>query len=106
MLTGKENVYYANFWGKVGNDGFYERSHDYMKLVNREYKGYWNVPYVSGSMLIHKNKYAPIVKAISKERIREREPNNFDMFFCRCLQLRGIFMYVNNFSRYGYLYNE
>lgn len=106
MLTGKDNVYYANFWGKVGNDGFYERSHDYLKLVNREYKGYWNVPYVSGSMLIHKNKYAPIVKAISKERIREREPNNFDMFFCRCLQLRGIFMYVNNFSRYGYLYNE
>lgn len=106
MLTGKDNVYYANFWGKVGNDGFYERSYDYMKLVNRGYKGYWNVPYVSGSMLIHKNKYLPIVKAISKERIRESEPNNFDMFFCRCLQLRGIFMYVNNFSRYGYLYNE
>ena len=41
-----------------------------------------------------------------KERIKDHEPSNFDMFFCRCLQLRGIFMYINNYSPYGYLLND
>lgn len=106
MLNSKKNNFFTNFWGKVGRNGFYERSYDYFKLTNREYKGYWNVPFISGSMLIHQNKFLPIVKAIEKERIKDHEPSNFDMFFCRCLQLRGIFMYINNYSRYGYLLND
>ena len=64
------------------------------------------MPFISGSMLIQQNKFLPIVKAIEKERIKDHEPSNFDMFFCRCLQLRGIFMYINNYSPYGYLLND
>ena len=106
MIKGGKNTSYSNFWGKISNSGFYERSFDYFDLANRNYKGYWNVPYISGSMLIHNNKYLPIAKAIEKERIKDHEHTNFDMFFCRSLQLRGIFMYINNFQHYGYLLGE
>jgi len=103
MLKGKKNTNFSNFWGKVKHDGFYDRSWDYYKLLNRESKGYWNVPYISGSMMISNNKFEAISKAISNENIRSTEDTNFDMFFCRCLQLRGIFMYVANYSDYGYI---
>ena len=74
-----------------------------MELINNNYKGYWNVPYISGSMLIYNNKWKFIIKAINNETIMEREITNFDMFFCRCLQLRGIIMYIANYDKYGYI---
>ena len=103
MIKGKNNTNFSNFWGKVRHDGFYEQSWDYFNILNCESKGYWNVPYISGSMLIHKNKFEAISKAIANENIRSNEGTNFDMFFCRCLQLRGIFMYIANYSDYGYI---
>ena len=104
MLNGQNNTYFSNFWGEVDeSSGFYKRSWDYMELVERKYKGYWNVPYISSSMLIHKNKWNQIMKAIKNEYILDREVTNFDMYFCRCLQLRGIFMYISNYDNYGYI---
>lgn len=104
MLIGENNAHFSNFWGEVNEyNGYYKRSWDYMDLIKRYYKGYWNVPYISGSMLIHKNKWKPIIKAIQNENIKDREVTNFDMFFCRCLQLRGIFMYISNYHNYGYI---
>ena len=106
MLIGENNKYFSNFWGEVDEySGYYKRSWDYMDLINRAHKGYWNVPYVSSSMLIHKNKWSQIIRALRNESIMEREITNFDMFFCRCLQLRGIFMYISNYHHYGYIYD-
>ena len=104
MLKEKTNILMSNFWGKVNNNtGFYARSWDYMNLINYYYTGYWNVPYISGSLLINKNKRDYIIKAISNEHIRNYEEQHFDIFFCRCLQLRGIFMYITNNENYGYI---
>lgn len=104
MLNGEKNVNFSNFWGEVDEyTGYYKRSWDYMELINNKYRGYWNVPYISGSMLINKNKWNSIIKSINNESIMEREITNFDMFFCRCLQLRGIFMYIANYDKYGYI---
>ena len=37
-------IHISNFWGEVDeSSGFYKRSWDYMELVERNYKGYWNV---------------------------------------------------------------
>ena len=106
MLIGQNNKYFSNFWGEVDeHTGYYKRSWNYMDLINHTHKGYWNVPYVSGSMLIHKNKWNQIIRALRNEYILEREITNFDMFFCRCLQLRGIFMYISNYDYYGYIYD-
>lgn len=104
MLKGNSNKSLSNFWGEIdSNSGFYARSWDYMNLINNHYKGYWNVPYISGSLLINKNKRDYIIKAISNEHIKSHEEQNFDMFFCRCLQLRGIFMFITNYENYGYI---
>ena len=35
--------------------------------------------------------------------IRDDEKNDFNMFFGRCLQVRGIFMYISNYHKYGYI---
>uniref|UniRef100_A0A6C0BRP7 Glycosyltransferase n=1 Tax=viral metagenome TaxID=1070528 RepID=A0A6C0BRP7_9ZZZZ len=102
MLVSKNNKYTSNFNTELRNDNKI-LTPEYLYILNRDHKGYWNVPYISGNILINKCKYNEISKAISNETIQDEEKNNFNMFFGRCLQVRGIFMYISNYHEYGYI---
>ena len=101
MLTGKNNTNFSNFWGEVNNEGFYSRSFDYFNILKREYKGYWNIPYINSSIMIHSSKFKNLKESMNKEKIRNNETNEFDMFFCRSIRTRYNFMYIVNFDDYG-----
>lgn len=34
----KHGKLWSNFWGEIGYDGFYQRSRDYVEIVNNEKK--------------------------------------------------------------------
>ena len=51
MIT-KPGKLFSNFWGKVGTDGYYERSPDYIDIVKYIRRGVWNVPFISNIYLI------------------------------------------------------
>ena len=42
----------SNFWGDLSDIGYYKRSHDYCKILNRELISIWNVPHIRGNLLI------------------------------------------------------
>jgi hypothetical protein len=47
-MLSKHGKLWSNFWGAVGNDGYYKRSPDYIDIVKNRKKGVWNSPYVFG----------------------------------------------------------
>ncbi|CEF71662.1 Procollagen lysyl hydroxylase [Strongyloides ratti] len=89
---------FSNFWGAINNDGYYARSENYMGIVNYEYIGVWNVPFISSAILIKKNYLNKISKAFSG--YKNLDP---DMSFCAYLRDKGIFMYIVNTEKYGFL---
>ena len=97
LLNNKSTLFYSNFWGALDNNGYYCRSDDYIDLVLRHKRGLWNVPFVFGAILFHKdiilnwdimcsNKYADV-----------------DMQLCHNLRHNTLFMYMANFNIYGYI---
>ena len=50
----KPGLLWSNFWGAVDPNGWYKTSFDYMDIVNNTKKGCWNVPHISGNILINK----------------------------------------------------
>ena len=105
MLVGTNNNFYSNFWGDVESDGFYKRSFDYFKIQQREYKGYWNVPFISSSIMVSSSKYEEIKKSMNKESIKNNEVSNFDMYFSRSIRTRYNFMYIVNYQDYGVIFD-
>uniref|UniRef100_A0A0N5BDE9 procollagen-lysine 5-dioxygenase n=1 Tax=Strongyloides papillosus TaxID=174720 RepID=A0A0N5BDE9_STREA len=89
---------FSNFWGAINNDGYYARSENYMGIVNYEYLGVWNVPYISSVMLIKGNYLKKIKNAFNK--YRSIDP---DMSFCAYLREQGIFMFTVNTEEFGFL---
>lgn len=88
---------YSNFWGALDNKGFYKRSDDYLDLVNKKKRGLWNMPYISGAILISK-------QIISNWDITQ--PNKYsdvDMQLCNNFRKNTLFMYVSNLEYYGYI---
>ncbi|XP_031829351.1 procollagen lysyl hydroxylase isoform X1 [Nomia melanderi] len=90
---------WSNFWGAIGDDGFYARSFDYMEIVKNERRGLWNVPFVSSCYLIN-------ATLISK---KETRPSylmgdlDTEMAFAESNRDRSIFMYVSNRIDFGHL---
>ena len=103
MLNGKNNTSFTNFWGDVSKNGFYKRSFDYFNIASREYKGYWNIPYISGSILFSNKRIRALEKIFNNEKPSENEVNNYDMYISRCIRMRYNFMYIMNFDNYGYI---
>ena len=89
----------VNFWGDINYDGFYKRSIDYMDIIKNNKKGCWNVPYIYGTILINSKKFKNILDLINKKDLDE----DYDMYFCRKLREKCIFMYVCNLEYYGYI---
>jgi len=98
MLQDPNNKFWSNFWGALNNNGFYERSFDYLDILNYNRKAIWNVPYLSGIYLI-------------KREVLEKIPNvykdnshmDLDMRFCKNIRKTNTFMYVSNLNNYGYI---
>ena len=103
MLLSKQNNYLSNFWGDVSDDGFYKRSDDYVDIINYRLKGIWNVPYVSSSILIRKNRIPDVLKELSANDIGGED---WDMYFCRVLRKKYIFLHVDNRESYGMILDK
>lgn len=100
MVVSKTQQLFSNFWGAVDENGFYTRSWDYIDIVTQKKRGIWNVPYVTGSILIDKKRIDPILKELSANEHKYNK-EDFDMFFCRVLRQKYIFLHVMNIESYG-----
>ena len=47
-----ENKFWTNFWGSHNDDYFYERSNDYVDIINNRMRSCWNVPYLTSCYLV------------------------------------------------------
>lgn len=92
--------YLSNFWGAMTPDGEYERSEDYMNIVDGNRVGVWNVPFISKVYLIKSSlRYKIGINPYSHTLL----PDNADTDFCDHLRHEGVFMYVTNVANYGHL---
>ena len=89
---------FTNFWGAISSTGFYARSSDYVDIVEGKQKGFWNVPFVTGALLISETKLPLFLEAYEYDR--RFDPDMSFAFFCRD---HGHFMYVDNEEDYGFL---
>ncbi|KAF7256670.1 Procollagen-lysine, partial [Paragonimus skrjabini miyazakii] len=51
MVTRRGKLW-SNFWGALSKDGYYDRSDDYVQIVEGEKRGIWNVPFIRDVYLI------------------------------------------------------
>lgn len=72
---------FTNFWGAVSSTGYYERSTDYLDIVEGELKGFWNVPFVSGAILISGEKLQYFMEAYNYDRKLDADMSSAK--FCR-----------------------
>lgn len=98
MLREKNNdSMYSNFWGAIRNDGYYSRSIDYKNLLEREIQALWNVPYISGAIMFHRD-IITNWNLSKKNKFTDR-----DMNLCENIRKYGLFMYMSNLLDIGYL---
>ncbi len=103
-LIKKKNDLWSNFWGDIGVNGWYRDSFDYIDIVNNKKKGCWNVPFISGNILINKE-YLKKVQNFFKNRYNVNY--TYYMIFCHNCRNNNIFMYVDNiYHNYGYIVNK
>ena len=102
MLKKKQSMW-SNFWGDIDKNLFYKRSNDYIDILNLKRKGIWNVPYIYGTILIKNNKFNIISKILEKAPNNEDLNEDLDMYFCRILREKNIFMFVCNLKEFGYI---
>ncbi|XP_041377665.1 multifunctional procollagen lysine hydroxylase and glycosyltransferase LH3-like [Gigantopelta aegis] len=91
---------WSNFWGAIGDNGFYARSMDYHEIVELTKRGLWNVPFVSISYLIQGHRLKEMRDAFTEY---DMDP---DMSFCRLLREQGTFMFVTNQVHFGHQTNS
>ena len=102
-VVGKDNIssVWSNFWGAIDSNGWYSRSSDYIDIVNYTIKGCWNVPHISGNILINKE-YIQKIQGF----FTNNSGNNcfsYDMWFSDNCRKNNISMYVTNIEKYGYI---
>lgn len=98
LLNCKSNHLYSNFWGALDNNGYYSRSNDYLDLLYRNKRGLWNVPYITGVVLISKD-----IIINWDIMANNKYSNDTDMQLCFNLRKNALFMYMANFNHYGYI---
>jgi GR25 family glycosyltransferase involved in LPS biosynthesis len=96
MFKKKDNEYWSNFWGDLNESYYYKRSMDYFDIVQYKRKSLWNVPYITGIYLIHRDvlEQHPLVYI-------ENDTMDMDMRFCYNIRQANLFMYVSNLDVYG-----
>jgi GR25 family glycosyltransferase involved in LPS biosynthesis len=102
-LLSKKGKLWSNFWGNVTDKGWYKSSFDYNSIVEYKIQGCWNVPYISGNILI-KNEY---LKNMQNFFINSYNPNfNYYMVFSYNCRINNISMYIENVEEYGNIYED
>ena len=96
LITNQSNLF-SNFWGDLDSNGYYKRSNDYIKILKRELKGCWNVPYIWYALLIKREFFTE--DNFRKELFGE---DDIDMNFCSNLRKNNIFMNLLNTDEFGY----
>ena len=100
-VMSKENGYFSNFWGDLGNDNFYKRSENYFNILQLGERSCWNVPYLGYCFLTDKCNFT-----------RENLTNNlekgdgWDMALCYNLRKSNIFIHALNTEKFGLLTDE
>jgi len=103
-LLSKKGKLWSNFWGNIDDKGWYKTSFDYNDIVEYKIKGCWNVPFISGNILINKE-YLKKVQNFFKNRYNVNY--TYYMIFCHNCRNNNIFMYVDNiYHNYGYIVNK
>ncbi|CAJ0957643.1 unnamed protein product, partial [Mesorhabditis belari] len=97
MVLQPEKVF-SNFWGAIASNGYYARSEDYMAIVKGNRVGFWQMPYVSGALLLKKEKLSQMETPFDYQKIVDP-----DMSFCAYARDRGHFMHVTNEVAFGFL---
>uniref|UniRef100_A0A914QQ26 procollagen-lysine 5-dioxygenase n=1 Tax=Panagrolaimus davidi TaxID=227884 RepID=A0A914QQ26_9BILA len=97
-MVGIKGKMFTNFWGSVSPSGYYERSSDYLDIVEGDFKGFWNVPFISAAILFSGEKLQYFMEAYNYERKLDA-----DMSFAKFCRDYGHFMYVDNQENYGQL---
>ncbi|RCN30936.1 oxidoreductase, 2OG-Fe(II) oxygenase family protein [Ancylostoma caninum] len=97
-LLGQPNKMFTNFWGAVAPNGYYERSEDYLAIVQRKRIGIWNVPFIATALLINKEKMKEMKTPFFYDKNLD-----VDMSFCKWARDNGHFMYVDNEEYFGFL---
>ncbi|XP_047131925.2 procollagen-lysine,2-oxoglutarate 5-dioxygenase 1 isoform X1 [Hydra vulgaris] len=97
-MISKPGKLFSNFWGKVGQDGFYERSPDYIDIVKYNRRGVWNVPFVSNVYLIQSD----TLKKFKSNPFNSDELDQ-EMSFCSNARKLGMFMYITNLDYFGHI---
>jgi len=96
---------WSNFWGSIGNDGFYARSDDYIDIVEYRRIGVFNVPYINSVYLMHSDLVDDLLVTFEGENVSPWYRGNFDydMAFAANMREMGIFMFGVNENYYGRL---
>ena len=92
----KGNELWSNFWGDIDDSGYYRRSADYIDIVNNARRGIWNVPYITGVILIHRT-------VISSNPLIYHGEGDPDMILCEYFRKNNIFMFADNQKSYGHI---
>lgn len=103
---------FSNFWGDVSETGFYARSDDYVSIVERKTRGTFNVPFVTGVLLIRAEKLDKLGGAYEQPV----DPDMSFAGFCRLhvglrraaepRSFQNHFLMVDNEDEYGFLVNS
>ncbi|XP_020626272.1 procollagen-lysine,2-oxoglutarate 5-dioxygenase 3-like [Orbicella faveolata] len=96
-IVTKHGKLWSNFWGALGNDGYYARSRDYLAIVQKQRKGVWNSPFITSIYLIQKQVLNKMQGSFGPSKL---DP---DMALCQYFRDRGIFMYATNLYDFGRL---
>lgn len=98
LLKSINNKLFTNYWGELNSDGYYQRASDYLAIVQGNLRGKWNVPYVSGCILMDRSIMDWEIMKIKKYDDKDR-----DMCLCYNFRKLNLFMYMINLDDYGYL---
>ena len=89
---------FSNFWGAIKPSGYYDRSSDYIDILNQTTKSVWDVPYIYGNILVKKEIFVNNPKLFSNN---DHLGLDIDMQFCHNLRENNELMYVLNAQVYG-----
>ena len=103
-LLCKPGLLWSNFWGAVDPAGWYQSSNDYVDIVEYRKKGCWNVPHISGNILINRE-YIEKVQGFFTNNSNNSHFST-SMYFSHNCRTNNIFMYVTNMQKYGYIYDK
>jgi procollagen-lysine,2-oxoglutarate 5-dioxygenase len=89
---------YANFWGALDSNGYYQRSSNYFDIIDRNELGCWNVPYITHAFLLSRSLFTTDIFEHHNQCYTDT-----DMVMCSNIRNKFEFMYVLNTEPWGRL---